>query len=63
VSALTRADTTSFSEADTVAIDTPAAEATSAIRTLPGIGNTPAETFQHIVQECGLRYLNGQVPG
>jgi hypothetical protein len=50
VSALIRADSTSFSEADTVAIEAPAADATSEIRTLPVIGNTPAETFQHVVQ-------------
>jgi hypothetical protein len=37
VSALIRADSTSFSEADTVAIETPAAAATSEIRTLLGM--------------------------
>jgi hypothetical protein len=51
VSALIRADSTSFREAETVAIGTPAAVATSEIRTLPGMATPPAETFQHVVQK------------
>jgi hypothetical protein len=47
VSALIRADSTSFKAAETVAMETPAAVATSEIRTLPGMGETLAETFQH----------------
>jgi hypothetical protein len=45
VPALIRADSTSFSAADTVAIETPAADATSEIRTLLGTATPSQKRF------------------
>jgi hypothetical protein len=45
VPALIRADSTSFSAADTVAIETPAADATSEIRTLLGTATPLQKRF------------------